>query len=596
MTGRRYANPLPQAIFRGLNPTPTPLDLTDPRSGAFPVDAATAPAAAKGLERLAIPGPRVLLAGVIIARLILVALALGRELGAHTGSLDVASIGSIAIVAVIAMTAAGLLAWKIRRPTGMPGRDGLLLQASVDVVVVTTLVAFQTTSDATSVAALYVVLVTLYALLLPVGRGLIVVALACTGYLFITLHAAPEIPDYRFWYQVLVIAFVGALIAVLGNRLTDASREQRALAAALFQARLEADEILGSIQSGVLSVDGDGRLGYINPPGRSILSADGATFIPGQPVLESLRARSRDLYDAITRGIADGARVARAEVQVRRGDGSLFPVGLSTTTFKRPGSDRRLVTAIFTDISDLKRLQEFRLRAERLEAVAALSASLAHEIRNPLAAIRSAVEQLARGVGEDEDDQTLARLVMRESERLNRLLSEFLDFSRVRATKFERLDLTALVRDVARIVGEQPAAHLVEIVVEGEPVALDADSDLLNRLVSNLLLNAAQALEGRGRIVVTVGLAAPGEGPGGAVDRPIKLIVRDTGPGIPEMVRERLFEPFVSGRQGGTGLGLAIVQRAVAAHRGVILVDTVQGVGTTFSIFLPATWNREDRA
>jgi signal transduction histidine kinase len=149
---------------------------------------------------------------------------------------------------------------------------------------------------------------------------------------------------------------------------------------------------------------------------------------------------------------------------------------------------------------------------------------------------------------------------------------------------------------VARIVGEQPAAERVEIVVTGEPVALDADSDLLNRLVSNLLLNAAQALDGRGRIDVTVGLASPGEGPGGSVERPVKLVVRDTGPGIPELVRERLFEPFVSGRQGGTGLGLAIVQRAVAAHRGVILVDTVQGVGTTFSIFLPATWNREDRA
>jgi two-component system, NtrC family, sensor histidine kinase PilS len=206
------------------------------------------------------------------------------------------------------------------------------------------------------------------------------------------------------------------------------------------------------------------------------------------------------------------------------------------------------------------------------------------------------VEQLARSVGQDEDDQTLARLVMRESERLNRLLSEFLDFSRVRATKFERLDLTALVRDAVRIVCENPAAHRIQITVVGEPVTLDADSDLLHRLVSNLLLNAVQALDGRGQIDITVGLADSGEGPGGSVERPVKLVVRDNGPGIPDIVRERLFEPFVSGRQGGTGLGLAIVQRAVAAHRGVILVDTVQDSGTTFSIFLPATWDREDRA
>jgi two-component system, NtrC family, sensor histidine kinase PilS len=577
-----------------LNPTPPILDLNDPRSGAFPVDPAVVPPRARGLERLAVPGPRALLAGIVVARWILVALAIGRELGAHSGAID-AAFGSVAAVALIAVTAAFWLAWKVYRPGPPPSRDAILIQAAVDVMVVTTLVTFQTASAATAVAALYVMLVTVYALLLPVGRGLLVVALTSASYIAVTVHSAASFPEANFWYQVVVIAFVGALIAILGNRLTDASREQRALAAALFQARLEADEILGSIQSGVLSVDGDGRLGYINPPGRAILSADGGTFIPGQPVLETLRARSRDLHDAITRGIADGGRVARAEVQVRRIDGTLFPVGLSTTTFKRPGSDRRLVTAIFTDISDLKRLQEFRVRAERLEAVAALSASLAHEIRNPLAAIRSAVEQLARLVGDDEDDQTLARLVMRESERLNRLLSEFLDFSRVRATKFERLDLTSLVRDAVRIVSEQPAAHGLIIDVTGEPVALDADSDLLHRLVSNLLLNAAQALEGSGEIQVRVGLAPPGEGSGGGVDRPVKLSVRDNGPGIPEIVRERLFEPFVSGRQGGTGLGLAIVQRAVAAHRGVILVDTAPGVGTTFSIFLPATWIREDR-
>jgi two-component system sensor histidine kinase PilS (NtrC family) len=256
-----------------------------------------------------------------------------------------------------------------------------------------------------------------------------------------------------------------------------------------------------------------------------------------------------------------------------------------------------MVTAIFTDISDLKRLQEFRLRAERLEAVAALSASLAHEIRNPLAAIRSAVEQLARSVNEDdEDEQTLARLVMRESERLNRLLSEFLDFSRVRATNFERLDLLDAARDAARIVGENPAAEGVEISVSGESAPLEADADLLHRMVSNLILNAVQALDGRGLVAVTVSMAALGEAPASLGDQAVKLVIRDNGPGIPEAVRERLFEPFVTGRPGGTGLGLAIVQRAVSAHGGIILVDSAPRAGTTFSIFLPVTWNREDRA
>ncbi len=535
------------------------------------------------------PGPRPLLSGILVVRLVLIAMALGRALGPPQGPADRALSASIAALAAAALAATVWLFWSLRSSSETPGPNSLLLQAGVDVLIITSLVTFTTEA----VAALYIAAVTVYALLLPVGRGLLVVALAVGSYVTATLMSSlPH--DAAFWPQVAVIAFIGALIALLGNRLSGASRTHHALAAALAQSQREAHEILGTIQSGVMTVDGDGRLGYLNPRGREILS--GAPFLLGQPVLEILRARSRELHDAIVRGITDGSRVSRGEAAVRRADGTLFPVGLSTTTFSRPGTGRRLVTAIFTDISDLKRLQEFRLRAERLEAVAALSASLAHEIRNPLAAIRSAVEQLAHRVDDDEDDQTLARLVMRESERLNRLLSEFLDFSRVRAGEFVRLDLAEVVRDALRVVEEHPASRGVTLAVDGEPTMIDADRDLMHRIVSNLVLNAAQAMSGTGTVTVTVDRAPLGERPPGSLDRSIRLAVRDDGPGIPEAVRERLFEPFVTGRQGGTGLGLAIVQRAVAAHRGVILVDSGPRQGTTFTIYLPATWNRESGA
>src|SRR5690606_6828806 len=118
----------------------------------------------------------------------------------------------------------------------------------------------------------------------------------------------------------------------------------------------------------------------------------------------------------------------------------------------------------------------------------------AHEIRNPLAAIRSAVEQLADRVEDTEDGQVLASLVMRESERLNRLLSAFLDFSRVRATQLEPLDLLELAREAAGFVSAHPAASGVTVMVEGDAVTMDGDRDLLHRIVSNLMLNAAQVL------------------------------------------------------------------------------------------------------
>jgi two-component system sensor histidine kinase PilS (NtrC family) len=570
-------------------PTPTP-DPSGPRTGEFPVGPVTQ---ARAIDRFALPGPRTLLGIVLAARVALTAALITRAAGA-SGQLP---FEAWLVVAIVGAAVAATI-WLIFDSRGgrFPSATSLLLHATVDVLVVTGLVAFmtRTATPATPVAALYVALVTLYALLLPVGRGLLGVAFAVVCYVVVTLRSATATPGAEFWTQLGVIAFVGGLIAVLGNRLANASREQRALADALAQARLEADEILATIQSGVITVDGEGRLAYINPRARRILGGDG--FTAGQPVMETLRARSRDLHDALDRGVRHGARMQRGEASVRRNDGSLFPVGVSTTTFYRPGGGPPSVTAIFTDISDLKRLQEFRLRAERLEAVAALSASLAHEIRNPLMAIRSAVEQLSADTVEGGDSRILADLCMRESERLNRLLSEFLDFSRVRVTRFETLDLLEVLQEAATFVIEHPTTRGVKVLVDGQSLEVEADRDLLHRIASNLMLNAAQALDGRGTVRAEVGLARQGEAPVGPVERRIKITIRDDGPGIPDSVRERLFEPFVVGRPGGTGLGLAIVQRAVAAHRGIILVDTAPGAGTTFSIFLPASGDREDAA
>jgi two-component system sensor histidine kinase PilS (NtrC family) len=256
------------------------------------------------------------------------------------------------------------------------------------------------------------------------------------------------------------------------------------------------------------------------------------------------------------------------------------------------------VTAIFTDISDLKEVQELHMRAERLEAVAELSASLAHEIRNPLASIRSSVEQLARSKHADEDERFLSGLIVRESDRLSRLLSEFLDFARVRATHFAPLDLHSVVVAVVRLIRAHPDCRPDAVIsIEGEHTLLEGDEDLLHRVVANLVLNAVQAARGPIRVTVSVSVALTSEIPHGTnLEHAVRLQVRDNGPGIPEEVRERLFQPFVSGRSGGSGLGLAIVQRAVEAHRGLVLVDSTPGSGTTFTIFLPAKMVAEDAA
>jgi signal transduction histidine kinase len=315
-------------------------------------------------------------------------------------------------------------------------------------------------------------------------------------------------------------------------------------------------------------------------------------------VLDELARRSPGLRDAIVLGIEKGERVARVEGTVLRAEGRPFPIGLSTTTFRREAEPVPSVTAIFTDISDLVYLEELSRRTERLEAVAALGASLAHEIRNPLASIRSAVEQLANARRDDPDERVLGNLILRESDRLSRLLGEFLDFSRVRASQFEPVLLLGLVHDAARLVKEHPDCHPdLEIAVSGDFPAIQADEDLLHRVVSNLLLNAAQAMRGGGRIEVVIDEPDPADLPPGVeFAQAVRVVVRDDGPGIDPEVREHLFQPFVSGRPGGSGLGLAIVQRAVEAHRGVVLVDSAPGEGTTFTILLHAKWPTEEAA
>jgi len=137
----------------------------------------------------------------------------------------------------------------------------------------------------------------------------------------------------------------------------------------------------------------------------------------------------------------------------------------------------------------------------------------------------------------------------------------------------------------------------VDIIVRGEAVEVDADEDLLHRIATNLILNAAQAMNGAGRIEVSIDVPPSSELPRGAeIEHAVRLRVHDDGPGIDPELQDRLFEPFVTGRPGGSGLGLAIVQRAVVAHRGLVLLDSAPGSGTTFTILLNAKMPQEEVA
>jgi two-component system sensor histidine kinase PilS (NtrC family) len=541
-----------------------------------------------------LPDQRTLLTWLFVGRLVL---ATGVLLGAGlvwTERPQESFIVSVAVVFALVFTGYGVgTVFLLRRK---PTNTFFLIQALVDLGLVTTIVHFAGQPQS-AFPALYVLVVAAYALLMPPAWVGVTAVLASVLFIGDTLWTHSIALDTASWAQMVVFNLVFAIVAILGHRLREAGMEQATLATELQRVRLEADDILRNIRSGVFTVDGFGRLAFINPTAERLLDLDGEALI-GRPVLDHLKTRSSELWAAAVAGIRNGRKISRGEGMVLQGAGRMFPIGLSTTTFRQEAQEAPSVTAIFTDISDLKEVQELHMRAERLEAVAELSASLAHEIRNPLASIRSSVEQLARSKHADEDERFLAGLIVRESDRLSRLLSEFLDFSRVRATRFVPLDLHSVVVAVVRLIRAHPDCRPdATIMVEGSHTLLEGDEDLLHRVVANLVLNAVQAARGPMRITVSVSMAKTAEIPHGTnLEHAVRLQIRDNGPGIPEEVREKLFQPFVSGRSGGSGLGLAIVQRAVEAHRGLVLVDSAPGSGTTFTIFLPAKMVAEDAA
>jgi two-component system sensor histidine kinase PilS (NtrC family) len=545
--------------------------------------------------RSSLPDQRTLLSWLFVGRLIL---AVGVLMGAGlvwTERPQESFLVSVSVVIALTFTAYG--AWVVHLQRREAGNAFLLVQAIVDLGVVTTVVHFAGQPQS-AFPSLYVLVVAAYALLMAPAWGALTAMLASAAFLGDALLSRTVVLDSPFWAQMLVFNLVFAIVAVLGHRLREAGMEQATLATELKRVRLEADDILRNIRSGVLTVDGLGRLAFINPTARRLLDLEGDDLV-GLPILDQLKSRSSELWAAVVSGIRNGRKISRGEGMVmHQKGGRMFPIGLSTTTFRQETQEAPSVTAIFTDISDLKEVQELQARAERLESVAALSASLAHEIRNPLASIRSSVEQLARSRHADDDERFLAGLIVRESDRLSRLLSEFLDFARVRATHFEPLDLHAVVTAVVRLIRAHPECRAdATIAIEGARTMVDGDEDLLHRVVANLVLNAVQVATGPARVTVSVAPVTAAEIPHGTnMEHGVRLQVRDGGPGIPEDIRERLFDPFVSGRPGGSGLGLAIVQRAVQAHHGLVLVDSIPGAGTTFTIFLPAKMIAEDAA
>lgn len=492
-----------------------------------------------------------------------------------------------AFVSAMALTAVSYVRSEVNRLPAGPGF--LYLQFIHDLMLITAVVHVTGGGDS-QFAALYILVNAMAALLLPIGSSLLLAMLGSVLYVgdaFLVSGGDITVP---LVLQLVVFVLVAVGTGYIAGRLQEAGQGREQLQAELASVQLRAADILANIRAGIITVDDMGRLLYANPAAAELLGTplDPAT---SAPVIAQLRDVAPSVATAIATHIGEGRASSRSEGALSR-DGRLVPVAITTTSIR---GDLRPVggatTAILQDISDEKRLEAMRRRTERLEAVAELSASLAHEIKNPLASIRSAVEQISTRRGATADERTLGELIVRESDRLSRLLSEFLDFARVQAARHERLDLRRVVRSAAALAATHPdrgPGTTMDLELPEEPADVEGDEDLLHRAVFNLVLNACQASGAHGAVLVSLTRVPPAAQPAGlpfGADA-YALEVRDAGPGIPQEIQDRLFEPFATTKPGGSGLGLAIVHRAIEAHRGVILVDS-DASGTRFTVFFP---------
>jgi two-component system sensor histidine kinase PilS (NtrC family) len=254
---------------------------------------------------------------------------------------------------------------------------------------------------------------------------------------------------------------------------------------------------------------------------------------------------------------------------------------LSTSILKDDCGEGRGVIAVFKDLTEVREMEERMRKADRLAAIGELSAGIAHEIRNPLASISGSIEILYNELELSGDDKHLMELIMKESDRLNKIINDFLEFARLRRPKRRPVAIARCLDEVAALLANNPAARAgIEIrVVHGDDeLVVETDEEQMKQVMVNLAINACEAMSGGGRLVIETRRTSDGQA---------RITVRDEGPGIGGEARERLFEPFFTTKEGGTGLGLAIANKIVESHGGRIEARNREEGGAEFSVVIP---------
>jgi two-component system nitrogen regulation sensor histidine kinase GlnL len=358
------------------------------------------------------------------------------------------------------------------------------------------------------------------------------------------------------------------------------------LAAALEDLRAYHEDLLSSLQDGVIVLDSEGRIQSLNQAAEELTGFSGSQ-ITGRPVHEVFPP-PLPLAHLVAKTMSQQRSHAEFDATMIRADGARLTVSAVASLVSTPRGESRGVVLVLRDLSRVRELEDQVQRSERLAALGVLAAGMAHEVRNPLAGVRAAAQLMEREPNFAPSFHEFTGTIIREVDRLNRLVDGLLAFGGRRRLRIQPCNVNQVVEEALRLEESTLKAGCVCVVRRYDPElpAVAGDSDRLLQVFLNLIKNGTEAMGGKGGELTVRTRFERLAGQCGGRSAAVAEIV-DSGPGIPAEMREQLFNPFFSTRHGGTGLGLPISQRIVEEHGGAIEVQSQPGTGTTFRVLLP---------